>query len=91
MSDSFAAAAIGAAERAFPVLRLVPVEDPAPLARPPVLAEVPRATPARAGASLPGLAVCAGLGLGGVAVLGLGRRSSTRGGRRRKMREAAAS
>jgi nitrous oxidase accessory protein len=42
LADSFAAAAIGAAERAFPVLRLVPVEDAAPLARPPVLAAVPR-------------------------------------------------
>ncbi len=48
LSDSFAAAAIGAAERAFPVLRAVPVEDAAPLARPPVLARVPR-SPARAG------------------------------------------
>ena len=43
LSDSFAAAAIGAAERAFPVLRLVPVEDPSPLARPPALPDVPEA------------------------------------------------
>jgi nitrous oxidase accessory protein len=41
LSDSFAAAAIGAAERAFPVLRLVPVEDEAPLVRPPALPAVP--------------------------------------------------
>ena len=42
LSDSFAAVAIGAAERAFPVLRLVPVEDASPLARPPLLPGVPR-------------------------------------------------
>jgi nitrous oxidase accessory protein len=37
-----AASALGAAERAFPVLDAVPVEDHAPLARPPALPNVPR-------------------------------------------------
>ncbi|HET9261924.1 MAG TPA: nitrous oxide reductase family maturation protein NosD [Vicinamibacterales bacterium] len=37
LSRSFAATAVGAAERAFPVLDQVPVVDPAPLARPPRL------------------------------------------------------
>lgn len=36
-SRSFAASAVAAAERAFPVLAPVPVVDPAPLARPPAL------------------------------------------------------
>ena len=40
-SRSAAAAAIGAAERAFPVLDPVPVVDARPLARPPVLDAVP--------------------------------------------------
>jgi nitrous oxidase accessory protein len=43
-TQSFAAAALGAAERTFPVLDPVPVEDRAPLAQPPSLAEVPGAS-----------------------------------------------
>jgi len=42
MTPGFAAAALGAAERAFPVLAPVAVEDPTPLARPPALPRVPR-------------------------------------------------
>ncbi len=58
-AQSFAAAAVGAAERAFPVLRLVPVEDAAPLSRPPLLAQVPATTWRERGAYVPGL--CAAL------------------------------
>ena len=74
MSDSFAAAAIGAAENAFPVLRQIPVEDPSPLARPPLLPDVPVASPRRAGASLTGLLVSLGLAGAGASVLSRGRR-----------------
>lgn len=69
MARSFAAAAIGAAERAFPVLALVPVEDPLPLARPPALAEVPRQEPPDRRTSLAGLAASLTLALAGGAVV----------------------
>ncbi len=70
LSDSFAAAAIGAAERAFPVLRLVPVEDPSPLARPPGAARRPEARRlARRSASPRGIAASLALALAGAAVL----------------------
>jgi nitrous oxidase accessory protein len=74
LSDSFAAAAIGAAERAFPVLRLVPVEDPSPLARPPALPGVPAPSTRAAGANPLGMATSLALGLAGAAVLSRGRR-----------------
>ncbi len=45
MTPGFSAAAIGLAERAFPVLDPVPVVDRRPLVRPPALTRVPRATP----------------------------------------------
>jgi nitrous oxidase accessory protein len=65
----FAAAALGAAERAFPVLEPITVEDRAPLARPPALPAVPRAPAAPRGAHLAGVlasaAVC-GVGLVGL-------------------------
>jgi nitrous oxidase accessory protein len=74
LADSFAATAIGAAERAFPVLRQVPVEDPTPLARPPALAGVPRASSnAREGNPL-GVATSLVLALAGAVVLSWGRR-----------------
>jgi nitrous oxidase accessory protein len=76
LSDSFAAAAIGAAEETFPVLRLIPVEDPQPLARPPLLPDVPRADARRAGLSLRGLfASLALVAAGGLVFLRGGRRS----------------
>jgi nitrous oxidase accessory protein len=78
LSDSFAAAAIGAAERAFPVLRLVPVEDDAPLARPPALPAVPAPSRRSAGTSPAGIAGSLALGLAGAAVLSRGRRPPTR-------------
>jgi nitrous oxidase accessory protein len=76
LSDSFAAAAIGAAERAFPVLRLVPVEDASPLARPPLLPGVPRPDPAATAPRPLGVAVSLALVLVGAVVLARGRRPS---------------
>ncbi len=73
-TQGFAAAALGAAERAFPVLDPIPVEDHSPLARPPLLPLVPRPgqRPARPDAA--GIAASA-LGLaGGLAALLVGRR-----------------
>jgi len=76
LSDSFAAVAIGAAERAFPVLRLVPVEDASPLARPPLLPGVPGPDTGAAGPRPLGVAASLVLGLAGAAVLARGRRPS---------------
>jgi len=90
LSDSFAAAAIGAAERAFPVLRLVPVEDPAPLARPPALPDVPKPSPRDTGVNVRGIAGSLALGLAGATVLSRGRRRSTRPRSGRKIEKAAA-
>ena len=90
LSDSFAAAAISAAERAFPVLRLVPVEDPSPLARPPALPDVPRPSPREAGANARGIAGSLALALAGAAVLSRGRRASTRPRSERKIGKTAA-
>jgi nitrous oxidase accessory protein len=89
LSDSFAAAAIGAAERAFPVLRLVPAEDPSPLARPPALPDVPKASPRETGANARGIAGSLALSLAGAAILSRGRRPSTRLRPRRKIGKAA--
>jgi hypothetical protein len=74
MSDSFAATAIGAAERAFPVLRAVPVEDASPLARPPSLERVPRAAPAGGERERAGLAASLLLAGVGAAAMARGRR-----------------
>lgn len=74
LSDSFAAAAIGAAERAFPVLRAVPVEDAAPLARPPVLSRVPSPAPRDRRANPLGIAVSALLALAGAGAMRRGAR-----------------
>jgi len=74
LSDSFAATAISAAERAFPVLRQVPVEDPSPLVRPPALPEVPRPDPRLSGPQPFGIAGSLALGLLGALVLVRGRR-----------------
>ena len=74
LSDSVAAAAIGAAERAFPVLRAVPVEDPAPLARPPDGPGVPRPSRRERGTRGHGLAASLAAVLAGSAVLAQGRR-----------------
>jgi nitrous oxidase accessory protein len=76
LSDSFAATAIGAAERAFPVLRLVPVEDASPLARPPLLPGVPLPDRGTAGPRPVGVAASLALGAAGALVLLRGRRVS---------------
>ncbi len=82
LSESFAATAIGVAERAFPVLRLVPVEDPSPLARPPALPDVPRPELQARSASPRGIAASLALALAGAAVLSRGRRRAARATRR---------
>ena len=74
LSDSLAAAALGAAESAFPVLRLVPVEDASPLARPPLLPAVPLADDRRPAAQPTGVAASLALAAAGAAVLARGRR-----------------
>jgi nitrous oxidase accessory protein len=79
LSDSFAAAAIGAAERAFPVLRAVPVVDAAPLARPPQASRVPSASPREGGARPAGVAASLMLALAGAGVLSRGRRARAAG------------
>jgi nitrous oxidase accessory protein len=64
-TGSFAAAALGAAERAFPVLEPPSVADGSPLARPPALPGVPRAPAPPRSAHLAGLlasAVAVGIG-----------------------------
>jgi nitrous oxidase accessory protein len=70
MAEGFAARALGVAERTFPVLDPISVEDHTPLARPPLLPDVPsgrqRATTHNAfglGLSFAGLA----LGVAGLA------------------------
>lgn len=67
-SQSAAAAALGAAERTFPVLDPIPVVDGQPLARPPKLPQVPyesAATRGRsaAGGAMPAVLLMAGCGL----------------------------
>jgi nitrous oxidase accessory protein len=73
-AQSFAATAIGVAERTFPVLEQVAAVDRSPLARPPSLPAVP--TPNREGgrASLAGLAASFGAFAFGSAILLVGRR-----------------
>lgn len=83
-SRSVAAVALGAAERAFPVLDPTPVIDARPLARPPALMGVPAlateaATGPVAGAGAPLLLLIVGGGL-----LATGGRSWTRSGARRR-------
>jgi nitrous oxidase accessory protein len=68
------AAALAAAERAFPVLDPSPVEDRAPLARPPALPEVPRSRRDAGRANGPGMAVSAAVAAAGVLTLRRSRR-----------------
>jgi len=73
-TEGFAAAALGAAERAFPVLEPITVEDRLPLARPPILPEVPRPPVPPRGAHAAGvLASAAAVAVGSV-ILWKGRR-----------------
>lgn len=72
---SLTAAALGLAERTFPVLSPAPVTDPHPLARPPALPNVPRPDRGVAHANVAGLiASMASAALGAVLLLGGGRR-----------------
>ncbi|MGE5414297.1 MAG: nitrous oxide reductase family maturation protein NosD [Syntrophomonadaceae bacterium] len=73
-TQGFAAAALGAAERAFPVLEPVLVEDASPLARPPRLPGVPRAPSPRRGAHAAGIAASAAVAALGFVGLWRGRR-----------------
>jgi nitrous oxidase accessory protein len=80
---SLTAAALGLAERTFPVLAPVPVTDAHPLARLPDLPEVPRPAAQETGASAVGLAAsAASIGLG-VMLFVSGRRRRTSGSTRR--------
>ncbi|HKA36071.1 MAG TPA: nitrous oxide reductase family maturation protein NosD [Thermoanaerobaculia bacterium] len=69
-TQGFAAAALGAAERAFPVLDPLPVEDRSPLARAPLLPQVPSRERSGGRADVAGItASAAGLAAGLVALL----------------------
>jgi nitrous oxidase accessory protein len=68
-TSSFAAAALGAAERAFPIVEPVPLEDPSPLSVPPRLSEVPRPTVSGGAASPAGLGASAALLALGITLL----------------------
>jgi nitrous oxidase accessory protein len=74
ISQSPAALALSAAERAFPVLEAIQVVDGSPLARPPLLPDVPTPAPPRRRLDSWGLAGALGLFGAGLAVLGAGRR-----------------
>ncbi len=65
---------LAAAERGFPVLRPIPVLDAHPLARPPVLAQVPAAPRAAHGGVGVGFAAASLIGAFGVVTLTMGRR-----------------
>jgi nitrous oxidase accessory protein len=73
-AQGFAASAIGMAERTFPVLNPIPVVDERPLARAPVLPQVPVAPPEGRRAAPWGLAASAASLLAGLALFGSGRR-----------------
>ncbi len=78
MSDGLAAATLGAAERAFPVLEPVGLEDRSPLVRAPSLPHVPAAHASQRRADPFGLlASTAAFGLGAVTVWSGRRRSGT--------------
>ena len=76
-AQSFAAPAVAAAERAFPVLEAVPVVDGHPLSRPPDLRAVPVVTSGKRGPDAAGLLACLGLIAGAAVTL-------DRAGRRRQ-------
>jgi nitrous oxidase accessory protein len=74
LAQGFAGAALAAAERTFPVLEAVPVQDHAPRVRPPELPNVPQARAAAAGAGPRALLVSLAFLGGGGLVLARGRR-----------------
>ncbi len=73
MAQGPGARALAAAEQVFPVLDPIPVEDPAPLARPPI-SRAPRALAAEGRADLGGLAGSLALVGGGLLLFVKGRR-----------------
>ncbi len=74
MSQGIAARALAAAEETFPVLRAIPVEDHAPVVRPPILSSVPPAESPNAAANGGGLLAALGALGFGTAVMLRGRR-----------------
>ena len=72
-TQGIGATALAAAERAFPVLDPSPVEDRAPLARPPALARVPRPSRDSGRPNAPAMAVSAAAAAAGILLLGRGR------------------
>jgi nitrous oxidase accessory protein len=75
LAQSFAGAALGVAERTFPVLEPITCVDSHPLARPPALPLVPRAATAPARPALPALAGSSLFLLAGLALMASGRRT----------------
>jgi nitrous oxidase accessory protein len=73
-TQGFAAAALGIAEKTFPVLEPTTVEDRAPLARPPTLPSVPRAPAPARGLGLAGLLGSAAAIVAGTTALLQGKR-----------------
>jgi nitrous oxidase accessory protein len=78
-AQGFAAAALGAAESAFPVLAAVAVEDARPLARPPELRDVPVPDRTSRSAETAGLVVSLGLAASGAAAAARARRGLVAG------------
>jgi nitrous oxidase accessory protein len=74
VARSLGARALAAAERGFPVLRPIPVLDERPLARPPVLSQVPVPPRAGRGGVSAGFTAASVVGLLGVFTLIAGRR-----------------
>ncbi len=81
LAQSPAAAALAVAERTFPVLDPVEVEDGAPLARPPELSAVPRPGPRRPGRHAGGILCALGLVVLGASALVAWRAPGGRGAR----------
>jgi len=74
IAGSFAATALGLAERAFPVLEAVSAEDRSPLVRPPTLPAVPAAREGPSARDARGLGLSVAVLAAGCAVLARGRR-----------------
>jgi nitrous oxidase accessory protein len=74
MSQGMGAAALAVAEQTFPVLQAIPVEDAAPLVRPPALTQVPSAEASGKAANKRGIATALGALALGATVLLRGRR-----------------
>jgi nitrous oxidase accessory protein len=74
LAQGFAGAALAAAERTFPVLEALPVQDRAPRVRPPELPDVPQARVAATGINARGLLGSLAFLGGGALVLGRGRK-----------------